>query len=137
MRAAEGVRLEDLLRSFALAHRVGWRMLRRHAREDETGALLELAAPLAEYVEEVCAVVTETYLAERELLVSEEERRTRSLLDRLCGDAPLDAADSELAERLGVPLASYRRSRSRSRAARRTATRRSRPACAAAAGGWR
>lgn len=108
MRAAEGVRLEDLLRSFALAHRVGWRMLRRHAREGETGALLELAGPLAEYVEEVCAIVTETYLAERELLVSEEERRTRSLLDRLSSDAPLDAADSELAERLGVPLlASY------------------------------
>jgi hypothetical protein len=46
-------------------------------------------------------VVTETYLAERELLVSEEERRTRSLLDRLCVDSPLDAADSELADRLG------------------------------------
>ncbi|MGP0101876.1 MAG: PucR family transcriptional regulator [Solirubrobacteraceae bacterium] len=103
-RAAEGVRLEDLLRSFGLAHQLGWELLRRHARGDESDVLLELAAPLARYVDQVSAVVTETYLAERELLVSEDERRTRSLLDRLCVDSPLDAADSELAEWLGVPL---------------------------------
>ena len=102
-RAAEGVRLEDLLRSFGLAHQLGWQLLRRHARRDESEVLLELAAPLAQYVDQVSAVVTETYLAERELLVSEDERRTRSLLDRLSVDSPLDAADSELADRLGVP----------------------------------
>jgi hypothetical protein len=103
-RAAEGVRLEDLLRSFGLAHQLGWQLLRRHARSDEAGVLLELAAPLARYVDQISAVVTETYLTERELLVSEEERRTRSLLDRLCVDSPLDVADSELADRLGVPV---------------------------------
>jgi len=103
-RATEGVRLEDLLRSFGLAHQVGWRLLRRHAREDDAQALLELVGPLAEYVDHVSAVVTETYLAERELLVSEEERRTRSLLERLCVDSPLDTAESELAEHLGVPV---------------------------------
>jgi hypothetical protein len=102
-RAAEGVRLEDLLRAFGLAHQVGWQLLRRHARDDESELLLELAAPLARYMDQVAAVVTETYLAERELLVSEEERRTRNLLDRLSMDTPLDAADMELAERLGVP----------------------------------
>lgn len=107
-RAAEGVRLEDLLRAFGVAHQLGWELLRRHARGDEAGALLELVAPLARYVEQVSAIVTETYLAERELLVSEDERRTRSLLDRLCAPSPLDAADVELAERLGVPVeASY------------------------------
>jgi hypothetical protein len=103
-RAAEGVRLEDLLRSFGLAHQVGWQLLRRHAHRDEFEVLLELAAPLAQYVDQVSVVVTETYLAERELLVSEEERRTRSLLDRLCVASPLDVADSELAGRLGVPV---------------------------------
>ena len=103
-RAAEGVRLEDLLRSFGLARQLGWELLRRHALRDESEVLLELAAPLARYVDQVSALVTETYLAERDLLVSEEERRTRSLLDRLCGAAPLDAADGELAERLGVPV---------------------------------
>jgi len=103
-RAAEGARLEDLLRSFGLAHQLGWQLLRRHAHSGESWVLLELAAPLAEYVDRVSAVVTETYLAERELLVSEEERWTRSLLDRLSSAAPLDGADSELAERLGVPV---------------------------------
>ncbi len=103
-RAAEGMRLEDLLRSFGLAHQLGWELLRRHARPEESQTLLELAGPLARYADRVSAIVTETYLAERELLVSEEERRTRSLFDRLCSGAPLDAADRELAERLDVPL---------------------------------
>jgi PucR C-terminal helix-turn-helix domain len=103
-RAAEGARLEDLLRSFGLAHQLGWELLRSHARAEESDVLLELAAPLAQYVDRVSAIVTETYLAERELLVSEEERRTRGLLDRLCVASPLDAADGELADRLGVPV---------------------------------
>lgn len=103
-RAAEGFRLEELLRSFGVAHQLGWQLLRRHAREDETDVLLELAGPLARYVDLVCTVVTETYMAERELVVSEEERLTRTLLERLCVSAPLDGADSELAERLGVPV---------------------------------
>ncbi|HTU78001.1 MAG TPA: helix-turn-helix domain-containing protein [Solirubrobacteraceae bacterium] len=103
-RAADGMRLEELLRSFGAAHQLGWELLRRHARAHETEALLELAAPLAQYVDRVAAIVTETYLAERELLVSEDERRTRSLLDRLCSATSLDGADSELAEHLGVPV---------------------------------
>ncbi len=108
-RAAEGLRLEDLLRSFGLAHQLGWELLRRHARAEESDVLLELVAPLARYLDQVSAVVTETYLAEREMLVSEDERRTRSLLERLCAPAPLEAADGELADRLGVPVEqSYR-----------------------------
>jgi hypothetical protein len=103
-RAAEGVRLEDLLGAFGVAHQVGWELLRRHARAGETEVLLELPALLARYLDQVSTIVTETYLAERELLVSEDERRTRSLLDRLSVDSPLDSADSELADRLGVPL---------------------------------
>jgi len=103
-RAAEGVRLEDLLRSFGLAHQLGWQLLRSYAHADEGDVLLELAAPLAQYLDQISAVVAETYLAARELLVSEEERRTRRLLDRLCVDSQLDGPDSELAERLGVPV---------------------------------
>ncbi len=103
-RAAEGIRLEDLLRSFALAHQLGWQLLRRNARSDESDALLELAGLIAEYHDQVSAIVTETYLGEREILVSEVERGARSLLDRLCGEEPLNASERELAERLGVPL---------------------------------
>jgi hypothetical protein len=103
-RAAEGLRLEDLLRSFGLFRRLGWQILREQARPDEDHALLTLAELSAEYMEQVSVVVTETYLAERELLVSEEERRTHGLLDRLCQAEPLGAAERELADRLGVPL---------------------------------
>jgi hypothetical protein len=103
-RATEGVRLEDLLRAFGLGGQLGWRLIRRYARPDETEALAEAAGLLMGYVDRVSAVVADTYLAERDLLVSEEERRTRNLLDRLCGDAPLDANDRELADRLGVPV---------------------------------
>jgi hypothetical protein len=103
-RAGEGVRLEDLLRSFGMAHQLGWQLLRQHARSDESDVLLELAAPLAQYVDRISVIVTETYLAERELLVSEEERWARHMLDRLSLVGPLDAAESELADRLGVPV---------------------------------
>ncbi len=103
-RAAEGLRLEDLLRSFGVFRRLGWELLRDSARPEEAGALLVLAELSAEYLERVTLVVTETYLAERELLVSEEERRTRSLLDRLCVPAPLGTEERDLADHLGVPL---------------------------------
>jgi PucR C-terminal helix-turn-helix domain len=103
-RATEGVRLEDLLRAFALGGQVGWGLIRRHARPDEGEALLDAAELLMRYVDWISAVVADTYLAERDVLVSEEERRTRALLDRLSTGAALDPADLELAERLGVPV---------------------------------
>ena len=103
-RAAEGLRLEDLLRLIGLVHQLSWQLLCDHARSDESDVLLELAGPVAEYADRISAAVTETYLAERELLVPEEERRTRGLLDRLSVDSPLETADRELADRLGIPL---------------------------------
>jgi len=103
-RASEGVRLEDLLKAFWLGGQVGWELIRRHARPDESEALLDAAGLLMRYVDQISTVVADTYLAEREVLVSEEERRTRSLLDRISGGEPLGPADLEVAERLGVPV---------------------------------
>jgi hypothetical protein len=103
-RASEGVRLEDLLKAFWLGGQVGWELIRRHARPNESEALLDAASLLMRYVDQISTVVADTYLAEREVLVSEEERRTRSLLDRISGGEPLGPADLELAERLGVPI---------------------------------
>jgi hypothetical protein len=103
-RASEGVRLEDLLRAFWLGGQVGWDLIRRHARPDEAESLLDAAGLLMQYVDQISTVVADTYLAEREVLVSEEERRTRNLLERLSGGEPLEPADAELAERLGVPI---------------------------------
>ena len=103
-RATEGVRLEDLLRAFGVGRQVAWELIRRHARSDENDALLDAAGLLMRYVDRVSAVVTDTYLAERDALVSEDERRTRNLLDRLSSGAPLDVHELELAERLEVPV---------------------------------
>lgn len=103
-RASEGVRLEDLLRAFWLGGQVGWELIRRHARPDEAELLLDAAGLLMQYVDQISTVVADTYLAEREVLVSEEERRTRNLLERLSEGEPLEPADAELAERLGVPI---------------------------------
>jgi hypothetical protein len=103
-RASEGVRLEDLLRAIWLGGRVGWDLIRRHARTEEASVLIEAAGLLMRYVDQISTVVAHTYLAEREALVSEEERRTRTLLDRLSGGEELDPADLELAQRLGVPV---------------------------------
>lgn len=103
-RAGEGVRLEDLLRVFAVGGQVGWDLIRRHARSDETDAVLDAAGLLMRYVDRLSAVVVDTYLAERDLLVSEEERRTRDLLERLGGGAALDLDALQLAERLGVTV---------------------------------
>lgn len=101
-RASEGVRLEDLLRAFGIGRQVGWDLIRRHARADESGALVEAADLLMRYVDRVSAGVTDTYLAERDALVSEEERHTRDLLECITGGAPLDPHAIELADRLGV-----------------------------------
>jgi len=103
-RAGEGVRLEDLLRAFGVGGQVGWELIRRHARSDETDALLDAAGLLMRYVDRISAVVADTYLAERDALVSEEERRTRDLLERLSSDTPLALGELELAERLGVAV---------------------------------
>ena len=103
-RAAEGVRLEDLLSLFGSGFQWAWQLLRRHTHDDEFEALIELAEPMAQFRDRVSTAITVAYLGERELLVSEEERWTRSLLDRLCVDSPLDATDKELADRLRVPV---------------------------------
>lgn len=103
-RATEGVRLEDLLQACSLGAQLGWRLIRRYARAGESEALVEAAGLLMQYVDRVSAVVADTYLAEREVLVSEDERRTRSLLDRLTTAEPLGSEDLELARWLGVSI---------------------------------
>jgi hypothetical protein len=103
-RAAEGIRLEDLLWLFGLAHQWGLQVLRQNTRSDESDGLIELAGLVAEYFDRVSAVITEAYVGWREQPASEEELYARTLLDRLCVDSPLDASDRELADRLGVPV---------------------------------
>jgi hypothetical protein len=103
-RADEGVPLEDLLHAYRIAGRLGWQILRRHAGPHEQPLLLDAAELVMLYVDTLCAVVTETYLAERARLVSEEERGARELVERIVDGTPLTAEERELAGRLDVPL---------------------------------
>ena len=103
-RADEGVPLEDLLHAYRIAGRMGWQMLRRHAVPGEQQVLLDAAELLMLYMDLLSEVVTETYLAERERLVSEEERGARELVERVVDGTPLTVEERELARRLEVPL---------------------------------
>jgi hypothetical protein len=96
------MRLEDLLHALGIGGQLGWDLLRRDAHGDDADALLEAASLLMRYMDRICAVVADTYLAERETLVSERERRTRDLVERLVGGADIAGGDLDLAEVLGV-----------------------------------
>ncbi|HEX4805856.1 MAG TPA: helix-turn-helix domain-containing protein [Conexibacter sp.] len=103
-RADAGVPLEDLLHAYRIAGRLGWQILRRHAGPREQPVLLDAAELLMLYLDLLSEVVTQTYLAERERLVSEEERGARELVERIVDGTPLTVEERELARRLDVPL---------------------------------
>ncbi len=103
-RADEGVPLEDLLHAYRIAGRLGWQILRRHAGPHEQAVLLDAAELLMLYVDTLSEIVTETYLGERERLVSEEERGARELVERIVDGTPLTVEERELARRLEVSL---------------------------------
>jgi hypothetical protein len=104
-RATEGMPLEDLLHAYRLGGRLGWQYLADAALPEEQPALLTAATLVMEYIDQVSAVVAQTYMEERQHLVSEEERGLRNLLDAVAGEAPLDAPLREIAERIGFQLA--------------------------------
>jgi PucR C-terminal helix-turn-helix domain len=110
-RANDGVLLEDLLHGFGVLHQAGWELLREHSAPQDASELLELAGLLGAYLDRVSVIVTETYMAQRDVLVSEEERRARALLDALLAQRPLDGSQRELAHafglQLGAPLAPF------------------------------
>ncbi|MGN6189723.1 MAG: hypothetical protein ACTHOE_12575, partial [Conexibacter sp.] len=103
-RADAGVPLEDLLHAYRIAGRLGWQILRRNAGRDEHDVLLDAAELLMLYLDLLTEIVAETYLAERERLVSEEERGARELVERIVDGTPLTLEERELARRLDVPL---------------------------------
>jgi hypothetical protein len=104
-RASEGMPLEDLLHAYRLGGRLGWRAIAAAAADDEERrALLAGAELLMRYVDEVSAAVAQTYLDERQHLVSEEERRLRELADTLLSDGAVPAPLAEVARAIGFPL---------------------------------
>ena len=104
-RAAEGMPLEDLLHAYRLGGRLAWEAMVQEAGAAEQHALPSLAGLVMEYLDGVSSAVANSYLEERQHLVSEEERRLRTLLDALVGAQPLDAGLRDLMERLRFPAA--------------------------------
>lgn len=103
-RASEGMQLEHLLQAYRAGGQIAFRAIEAAARPDERGALLLCARMLMQYVDRVSAAVGQTYLDERQALVSEEERRLRELLEVLLGQRAVPAGLRELAARIGFPL---------------------------------
>lgn len=103
-RASEGMPLEDLLHAYRLGGRLGWRAIADVAHDDEQAVLVEIAARVMRYVDDVSAAVAQAYLDERQQLVSEEERTARDLFDAIIRDAPLGGRLEHLAEVRGFEL---------------------------------
>lgn len=103
-RASEGMPLEDLLHAYRLGGRVTWEGLRAAAEPAQTEMLLAAADLLMEYVDLVSAAVANSYLEERQHLVSETERRLRELLDAILSPEPVSAALREFADRQGIGI---------------------------------
>lgn len=103
-RATEGMQLEDLLQAYRAGGQIGWKLIQEAALPQEQSALLLCARMLMQYVDRVSAAVGQTYLDERQALVSEEERRLRELLDCLLAERPVPAPLRGVAERVGFPL---------------------------------
>ena len=108
-RATEGMALEDLLAAYRLGGRLGWQAIREAAGPGDEQALLLGAELTMRYVDRVSGAVAQTYLDERQHLVSEEERRLRELLDAVVSGDVLSLAMRELADRIGFVIGgSYR-----------------------------
>jgi hypothetical protein len=104
-RASEGMPLEDLLHAYRVGGRLGWRALLAAADgPEEHRVLLGAAELLMRYVDQVSAAVAQTYLYERQHLVSEEERVLRGLLESLVRDQPASAEMRAAASRIGFPI---------------------------------
>lgn len=103
-RAAQGVRLEDVLQAYRSGGRLAWHALLEAAEPHEQDSLLVLVDLVLEYVDRVSAAVAQAYLEETQELISEEERKVRDLLDAITADRPLDLALTDLAREMTFPL---------------------------------
>jgi hypothetical protein len=104
-RASEGLALPDVLR----AYRIGMRecasaLIAAAATPAERDALVGLGWLMMDYIDRVSSVAADAYMAVRQHDVSEEARRSRELLDRLCAGDAIDESLREFARSRGFPL---------------------------------
>ena len=99
-RADEGVPLEDLLHAYRIGGRLGWQILRRHARPDEQQVLLDAAELLMLYIDTLSEVVTrDVSRRARAARLRGGARRARARR----ADRRRDAADGRGARARGPP----------------------------------
>jgi hypothetical protein len=103
VRAGEGLPIEDGLLVYRHGARLGWEALLELADGDRA-VLLDGADVFLDYVATISDVFGQAYAAEHDSPIGTEERRARTLLDRLCAHAPLGSEEHELADRVGFRI---------------------------------
>ncbi|NLT06093.1 MAG: PucR family transcriptional regulator [Solirubrobacterales bacterium] len=104
-RAAEGRPPEEGLAVYRRAMRAGWEAVLEAADDRERAALGGAFDSALEWLDIVAEVFERAYAEQRDALVSPDERRARTLLERLAAGAAPGPDDRRLAEALGFALA--------------------------------
>jgi hypothetical protein len=105
VRAAEGRPPEEGLAVYRRGLRLGWDTLHEAATQEERVALSGAVDLFLAWVDLVSKTFTEAYAQERDALISQHERRARTLIDRLITETPPGSEDLSLADILGFRLA--------------------------------
>jgi hypothetical protein len=105
VRAAEGRPPEEGLAVYRRGLRLGWDTLHEAATQEERVALSGAVDLFLAWVDLVSKTFTEAYAQERDALISQHERRARTLIDRLIIETPPGSEDLSLADILGFRLA--------------------------------
>jgi PucR C-terminal helix-turn-helix domain len=104
-RASEGLALTDLMQAYRIGVRHVWQTLTASAATPaERDALLRVVWLLMDYLDRISSAAAGAYLAVREHDISEEARRSRELLDRLCAGDPIDESLRDFARSRGFPV---------------------------------
>lgn len=107
-RARSGISLESLLHAYRIGATVAWEQITAELREgtvEQLSATLEVAGALMRYLDRVSTVVAQSYLEEREHLVTSEERHHRRIAEAILASGPSSSEASEAAAFAGISLA--------------------------------
>lgn len=107
-RAREGIPLEALLKAYRLGATVGWEATLEESNRENTAELeaaLQVTGGLMRYLDHVSTAVAQSYLHERESMVTNEERQNRELLEALLDGGPSEAKVKRLGARASIQLA--------------------------------
>jgi len=101
-RAAQGMPLEDVLRTYRIGSRMCWDALKAVAGPDDQEVLMLAAESIMTFTDRATAAVTRAYLEARDTRLSEQERAARHLYQALDGGGVIVGEDAALADRLDL-----------------------------------